>query len=68
MPECAGVRAQVGAVVKAQREKFAVGIERELAGQRYRAAMEIAHEAFAARPPISPAAGCARRARRKHSG
>ena len=48
-PNAAAVRAEIGAIVPADREKLAVRVHRELAGERERAALAVAHERFGAR-------------------
>ncbi len=59
------VRPEVGAIVEADSEELPVRIERDLASQRQRASLEVAHEGFTARPgPFHRAAELLRREHR----
>ena len=65
-PERAAVRAEIGAVVPPYREEFPVRIQRELAGERERAALAIAHERLCAAPdPLDRPPELARRDHRR---
>ena len=58
------VGAEVGAVVEADREEVPVRVERDFAGERDRAPLEVAQEGFAAR--ADPFHGAAELFRRQH--